>query len=453
MRILIAEDDLVSRRLLELTLKGWGYEVIAVDNGCAAAQRLEEPDAPSLAILDWEMPGMSGIDVCRAVRRRADVPYVYVLLLTGRDGAEDTVDGLEAGADDYLVKPVSMAELRSRLRSGQRVLKLQQELIAARDQLKHEATHDALTGVRNRGGVLEQLEIEHARALREKTALSVIIFDVDHFKHVNDEHGHPTGDDVLREITKRPRSILRSYDVVGRYGGEEFLIIMPGLDAEDALVTAERVRRSIGTTPVGTRVGPLEATVSLGVASLIRGMEESAEGLIGRADAALYEAKRTGRNRVVVAAPPSRPRARLARARSATERLPGALASKVIARLRDMLGDQNDGEIAPLVDAYVQAATGDVEAMRCAAAASDWARVRSHAHKLRGSSDNFGIDSVARCAASLERSEGPAMEVLDALAALVEDVKQELAATTWPGAAGDPAAPEAPSDGDGRIRA
>jgi two-component system, cell cycle response regulator len=438
MRILIAEDDVVSRRLLEMTLKGWGYEVVAVDNGCAAAERLEGPDAPSLAILDWEMPGMSGLDVCRALRRRSEGTYVYVLLLTGRDGTEDTVDGLEAGADDYMVKPVSMAELRSRLRSGQRVLKLQQELIAARDQLKHEATHDALTGVRNRGGVIEQLEIEHARALREKTALSVILFDVDHFKCINDEHGHPTGDDVLREITRRPRSILRSYDGLGRYGGEEFLIVMPGLDAEDALVAAERVRRSIGTTPLDTRSGPLEVTVSMGVSSLIRGIEESAEGLIGRADAALYEAKRTGRNRVVVASPPSRPRTRPSRTGMPPARLPGALASKVIERLREMLGDQNDREIAPLVDAYVQAATGDVEAMCSAAAASDWARVRSHAHKLRGASDNFGIDAVARCAASLERSDGPATDVLDALVALVEDVKQELAGTTWPKGEGTP---------------
>ncbi len=298
--MLIAEDDPVSRRLLEAFLVKWDYEVVSVTDGTAAERELQSEDAPRLAILDWMMPGINGIDICREVRKRAAEPYIYILLVTAKGQQEDVLRGLEAGADDYLTKPYDPPELRARLRSGRRIVELHAQLIAAREQLRVEATHDPLTGLWNRSAVLELLQRELARSEREKSPVAVILADVDKFKNINDTSGHLGGDAVLREVAGRMRASLRPYDGVGRYGGEEFLVVAPGRDAAGGLKLAERLRASIGDTPVSTFEGVFAVTLSLGVGTNRETCR--ADELVRAADAALYRAKEAGRNRVEVAA-------------------------------------------------------------------------------------------------------------------------------------------------------
>ena len=294
MRILIADDDAISRRLLEKSLTRLGHDVDAVADGQAALTALLAPDGPRLAILDWMMPGAEGPEVCRAVRARA-TPYVYIIFLTSRDRREDMFSALDAGADDFLTKPLDNAELRARLHSGERVIGLQERLLEIQDQLRHQASHDYLTGLWNRRAIREHLEHELQRAAREHRPLAVAIADIDHFKQVNDFHGHAAGDDVLRETVIRMRSVMRSYEALGRYGGEEFLMILPGCEGQAALDLAERTRKAVAASPMdagGVR-GPV--TISLGVAWTGKGQAD-ADALIQAADAALYRAKAAGRN-------------------------------------------------------------------------------------------------------------------------------------------------------------
>lgn len=300
MRVLIAEDDPISRRLLGATLARLEYEVVAVADGLEAVAALLAPDGPQLAILDWMMPGADGLAVCEAVRRRP-VPYVYLILLTGRDRPQDMVAGLEAGADDFLRKPFDPVELRARLRSGARVLDLQASLMEAQQALHERATRDHLTGLWNRRMVLEQLDRELQRAGREAMPLAVVLADIDHFKRCNDTFGHAAGDTVLCTVAERMQAALRTYDVLGRYGGEEFLIALPGCDGAAAARLAERVRARVAAEPVATGETLLAVTASFGVAwTFGLGCEPAA--LIHAADEALYRAKARGRNRVEEAA-------------------------------------------------------------------------------------------------------------------------------------------------------
>ena len=299
-RILIAEDDPVSRRMLQLFLEKWGYEVIAAADGIDALRILESDDAPTLAILDWMMPGKDGLQVCASLRALPARPYVYVLLLTGRSKKDDLLQGLESGADDYLTKPFHAAELRARLQVGQRILELQTGLIQAHEELLYRATHDELTGLVNRRMIIEAIEGEHSRHLRTAGNFAIIVLDVDHFKSVNDSHGHPTGDAVLKEVARRMVGCVRPYDTVGRYGGEEFVIVASSCGRSGAAALSDRILSAIRSTPVETAGCSISVTASCGV-SISSGNALDPGTLLRLADQALYRAKEAGRNRAAFA--------------------------------------------------------------------------------------------------------------------------------------------------------
>lgn len=302
-KILIAEDDPVSRRVLEVFLAKWGYQVTTASNGEEALRILESEDTPRLAVLDWMMPGMEGVQVCAKIRSAANPrPYVYILLLTARSQKADLLAGMEAGIDDYLTKPFDAQELRARLHAGQRIVNLQDQLIGAREELHYRATHDALTGIYNRGEIIDALNRERARQAREGGSFGVIIADLDHFKLVNDTYGHLAGDAVLRETTVRMMASVRSYDFIGRYGGEEFLLVVPSSDDAGTLALAERIRQAIASNPVSTDAGEISVTVSLGAASSCEAYPHDTENLLLLADEALYRAKENGRNRAELSA-------------------------------------------------------------------------------------------------------------------------------------------------------
>ena len=298
MKILIADDSIVSRHLLEATLHSWGYDVIAACDGLEALEILQQPNAPALAILDWMMPGLTGPEVCDRIRQRAREPYIYILLLTSKSQKEDLIEGMEAGADDYVTKPFDRHELQVRLRAGKRLVDTQAELLAAREALREQATRDSLTRIWNRNSILEMLGRELARGSREKSSLGVIIVDLDGFKSINDHHGHLAGDAVLREATRRIESGMRQYDSIGRYGGEEFLVLLPGCDAVNSLNQAERLRKQLALAEMRVDDTSISITASFGVTAVACTLVDSPESVIRRADEALYLAKKMGRNRV-----------------------------------------------------------------------------------------------------------------------------------------------------------
>jgi two-component system cell cycle response regulator len=302
-KILIADDDRISRRLLEKTLEREGYEVVAVDNGRLALEQLSLPDGPRLALLDWMMPGMDGPGVCAEIREQTGRRYIHLVLVTSRGSKQDIVAGLEAGADDYLTKPWDPAELTARLRVGQRILQLEDRLVEARETMRFKASHDPLTSLFNRGVIVDLLGRELSRTSRENRSTVVMLGDLDQFKNVNDTYGHAVGDEVLRETAKRLLASVRSYDLVGRYGGEEFLIVLNNCDSSQAVLRAEEVRNGIASHPVQTKRGPLPITMSLGVLASGDWNLHLVEEVLSEADSALYQAKTDGRNCVRVARP------------------------------------------------------------------------------------------------------------------------------------------------------
>jgi len=301
MKILIADDESVSRRMLQAMLEKWGYEVISLPDGDAAWERLKAADAPRLALLDWMMPGQNGVDVCRALRKHRPEPYTYILLLTAKDAKESVVEGLESGAEDYLTKPFNPQELKARIRVGLRLLDLEDNLVQAREVMRFKATHDTLTGVWNRGAILETMEKEIWRSRRENTSLGVLLVDLDHFKSVNDTYGHLAGDAVLQEVTRRVQNDIRPYDAIGRYGGEEFLVLLPGCSASETRDKADRLRDGILGLPIATTAGDLKVTMSIGGVATAEWPRESTNQILQMVDLALYGAKEAGRNRTVMA--------------------------------------------------------------------------------------------------------------------------------------------------------
>lgn len=300
MKILVADDSLVMRRLLESIIESWGYEVLSAKDGGEAWTALSQPDAPQIAILDWMMPVYTGLELCTMVRDLRRKSYTYIILLTSRGLRQDIVEGLTAGADDYVVKPFEKQELEVRLRAGRRIIDLQAELVAAQAALMEQATRDGLTKIWNRAYVLDALDREVVRSRREKRGLGVLMIDLDHFKLVNDNYGHQAGDEALRETARRMQAAIRPYDSLGRYGGEEFLMVVPGCDDFCLSAHAERLRLVMESETFHIGDNEVHLTASFGASSTSPGVDATAEDLIRAADAALYKAKRGGRNRVVM---------------------------------------------------------------------------------------------------------------------------------------------------------
>ena len=298
--VLVAEDDPIFRRVLENWLNSWGYEVTTVDDGTQAWEALLQEEAPKLLILDWMMPGMDGPELCQKIRDRKQVPYSYILLVTSKDEKQDLVNGLNAGADDYITKPFELNELKARLRVGTRILYLQDELIRAKEALEFQATHDPLTGLWNRGAILDLLQRELNRAERSQQTMGVFMLDIDHFKQINDSYGHLVGDQVLKEVARRLSTSVRNYDWVGRYGGEEFLIVASNCPCDTMENYGERLRLDLAATPVITEAGGVAVSASIGAAST-QSRPWHQDSLLRAADAALYRAKENGRNRLELA--------------------------------------------------------------------------------------------------------------------------------------------------------
>jgi two-component system cell cycle response regulator len=295
MKVLIADDSATSRILLRSALQRWGYEVVVAENGAQALEVLQRPDSPSLAILDWVMPFMTGPEVCRKIRETHREPYTYILLLTSKNTKNETVEGLDAGADDYVVKPFDEHELQVRLRAGKRIVDLQTDLLRAREELRERANKDLLTMLPNRSAIDTILDQEIARCHRDRRSVGVILLDIDHFKKINDTYGHFAGDVVLRETAARLRTNIRPYDQVGRYGGEEFLVVLPNCDLEQATMQAERMRAKLNALTMKVEGENINVSASFGV-TISDGSEKSPDFFVRVADEALYLAKAGGRN-------------------------------------------------------------------------------------------------------------------------------------------------------------
>jgi two-component system, cell cycle response regulator len=302
MKILLVEDSYIERRKVGSYLEDWGLDYMSVGNGTEAVKLLEAPDPPELAILDWLLPGLDGIDVLRRVRKLSQGRYIYALMLTAKNRKQDLLTAMEAGADDYLAKPFDPAELRSRIMVGKRILDLQQSLRFA-------ATHDFLTNLLNRREIIAALEREFSRSVREDKPTSILLADIDYFKRVNDTLGHAAGDEVLKEVACRLKADLRPYDLVGRYGGEEFILILPGCPLEIGARRADEIRKRVGKDPICTPFGTSSATVSMGVTATSLTRDGTVAELLHEADMSLYAAKKGGRNRIEVAAPSARSKA------------------------------------------------------------------------------------------------------------------------------------------------
>ena len=299
MKILVADDDPVNRRLLDILLNKWGFEVSVATDGEEAWRELQNPAHPRIAILDWMMPGMDGVEVSRRIREDKDRAAVYVLLLTARQATEDPSGRYESVADDYLPKPYAAHELKARLRAAARILELEDQIEAAREIMKVETTHDSLTGLWNRSSILEILHREIDRARRQNASLAVLAVDIDHLRQINRQHGHLAGDAVMREAARRIRHSVRVYDSVGRHSGGQLVIVSPVCDRSGAVSQARRIQATICRESFKTFKGDFPVTVSMGIT--IGYDNHQAHELIASAESALAKAKKTGLNRVELA--------------------------------------------------------------------------------------------------------------------------------------------------------
>jgi two-component system, cell cycle response regulator len=305
-RILIVDDHEDNIELLRARLESWGFETESAEDGAKALIAIEA-NPPDLVLLDVMMPEVDGIEVARRVKSNPALPFIPIIMQTALDTTEHKVEGLEAGADDYITKPIDFAELRARLRSMLRIKRLQEaleererELLEVNERLRHMSQTDALTGLDNRRHLEERLDemFEHAKRLHEP--FSCVMCDLDKFKSVNDTYGHQAGDTVLKGFAQILREVAREIDRVGRYGGEEFMLLLPGTEPMAALTLAERVRNAVAEHTFEIEGGSLQRTASFGVAGWPHPKIGRCDDLVKSADDALYVAKETGRNRVVL---------------------------------------------------------------------------------------------------------------------------------------------------------
>jgi diguanylate cyclase (GGDEF)-like protein len=300
MKILIAEDDLISSRILQKNLENWGYETVLARSGEGAWQALQDEDL-RLAILDWMMAGMDGIEVCRKIRRRKKYKYTYIILLSAKDRKQDIIAGLSSGADDYMTKPVNFLELRARLQTGKRIIDLEDKLLVIQNQLKDIASRDSLTKIWNRSEISKFLNEELERGQREKKPTGVVLLDVDHFKKINDFYGHSIGDQALLQVVSRLKRKIRKSDKIGRYGGDEIIIVLPNCGLTEIQRIGDRLRLAVSKRGLKTELDSVQVTVSAGCATSELPGTASTDKLIKIADGALLKAKGQGRNCVVVA--------------------------------------------------------------------------------------------------------------------------------------------------------
>jgi two-component system cell cycle response regulator len=298
--VLIADDSLVIRAVVRSGLEEEGYRVIEAVDGLTALERCRQ-DPPDVVLLDIEMPGLDGYQVLSELKRDTELNTIPVVFLTSRSGMDDMVAGLRLGAHDYLKKPFEDAELLARVGSAIHVKKLQDQLQRRNAELDRVSRTDGLTGLYNRRHLDQELARLHNDAVRHDDKLCVLLLDIDHFKNVNDVYGHAAGDLVLRAFADRMLGELRAGDIAGRWGGEEFLVILPRTELDGALDAAERIRLTIGREPVGVAGEDIKVTVSGGCAM---GPGASPDALVHLADTHLYQAKLAGRNQVVAYAPP-----------------------------------------------------------------------------------------------------------------------------------------------------
>jgi diguanylate cyclase (GGDEF)-like protein len=303
MRILVAEDDLVSLHLLHTRLVDWGYTVTGVSDGQKALGVLQGPESPRLAILDWIMPGLDGIEVCREVRKRGQKPYIYILILTSKGRKQDIVEGLEAGADDYLIKPYDPHELRARLRAARRILDLQEQLGSAHRLIESQMTLDPLTGVWSHNVILDILKLQLALSSQGESPMALAIADIDHFQGINATFGPLAGDAVLREVARRIRGALRPPDSIGRSVADEFVMVLPGCDMPTAANLAEKFRARVDRRDVDTSEAMIPVSVSLGVLVTSPPKALDLETVWRLAAEAVARAKANGCNRVEFAPP------------------------------------------------------------------------------------------------------------------------------------------------------
>lgn len=298
-RILVVDDNRDNVEIIATRLRFRGYEIDEASDGAAALRSVKD-NPPDLILLDVMLPDIDGYEISRRIKGDESMPFIPIILVTARDTTQDKVAGLDAGADDYLTKPINFPELEARVRSMLRIKKLQDEIELKNKELERLSISDGLTGLYNHRHIHALLREEFERADRTGERLTVAMFDLDRFKSVNDNYGHQAGDRVLEQMSELLRESAREIDRLGRYGGEEFMGLLPGTGIDDAEVFVERVRREVARRPFD--IGgdePLHMTISAGVASYPHETINSPETLVRLADESLYAAKTTGRNRVV----------------------------------------------------------------------------------------------------------------------------------------------------------
>ncbi|PCH79702.1 MAG: diguanylate cyclase response regulator [Planctomycetota bacterium] len=302
MNILIAEDDAVTCRLLTRALESWGHTVFAAADGSRAWDLYHE-ESINLIVSDWVMPGIDGPELCRRIRAsniHSSNP-AYIILLTGKDSVESLAAGFAAGADDYIAKPFDNAELQARVHAGMRIIALQKELIDAREQVERLALTDSMTGLLNRRALVDALRRDEDRMRRQNRPIGIVLADLDRFKKVNDTWGHESGDRVLEMVAKCMQASVRTGDYAGRWGGEEFLLVLPGADIIQSAEVAERCRTLIESQAISLdNRNALGVTCSFGVASTEGVGRCDIMDLVQQADKAMYWAKDAGRNRVKI---------------------------------------------------------------------------------------------------------------------------------------------------------